>query len=156
MCVHACMGVPVPFPKCVGLSWSQLRFWKDRDSWTLCMVCWHSWFKPPTCASRASDITEIVFCGLTSRRSTGLSSSPETQTLLVLIQYSQYFGNCKDRSPLSNLDSNQRKQATSFFPFHFPLMYESYSATFNLASLTEAVPVVGCKLTRHPWQNFSL
>lgn len=90
---------------------------------------------PETSASRASNIIEIVFCGLTNRRSTGLSTSPETQTLLILIQYSWHSRNCKDRSPLSNLDSNQRKQATGFFPFHFPLMHENYGATLNSACL---------------------
>lgn len=111
---------------------------------------------PEISASRASNIIEIVFCGLTNRRSTGLSTSPETQTLLILIQYSWHSRNCKDTSPLSNLDSNQRKQATGFFPFHFPLMHENYGATLNSASLPQAGPVVGCNLTRNPWQNFSL
>lgn len=43
---------------------------------------------PQICFHRASNITEVItFCGLRNRRSTGLSTSPETQTLLVPIQY---------------------------------------------------------------------
>lgn len=110
-----------------------------------------------TCAPRASNITEIIgFCGLRNKRSNGLSISPETQILLVLIQYSQCIRNFKNRTPLSNLDANRRKQAIGFFPFHFPLIHENYGVMLNPASLTQAAPVVGCNLTRHSWQNFSL
>lgn len=78
---------------------------------------------------------------------TGLSTSPETQTLLVLIQYSQYLRKFKDRTSLSNLDTNQRKQAIGFFLFYFPLMHENDGATLNLTSLTQATPVVRCNQT---------
>lgn len=47
---------------------------------------------PQPCGLRASNITGVItFFGLKSRRSAGLSTSPETQTLLVLIQYPQYL-----------------------------------------------------------------
>lgn len=49
-----------------------------------------------TCGLRTSNITEVIMiCGLKSRRSAGLSTSPETQTFLVLIQHPQYLGNLR-------------------------------------------------------------
>lgn len=76
-----------------------------------------------------------------------MSTSPETQTFLVLIQYSQHLRKFKDRTSVSNLDTNQRKQAIGFFLFYFPLIHENYGATLNLTSLTQATPVVRCSQT---------
>lgn len=107
-----------------------------------------------TCGLRTSNITEVItICGLKSRRSAGLSISPETQTLLVLIQYPQYLGNLRIE-PLSVVWMPVRE--------HKPLA--SISLSFDAGELwfhTEScIPYTGSQvggynLTRHPWQNFS-
>lgn len=107
-----------------------------------------------TCGLRTSNITEVIMiCGLKSRRSAGLSTSPETQTLLVLIQYPQYLGNLRIE-PLSGVWMPIRE--------HKPLASISFSfAAGELWCHIESYvpyrgsPVGGYNLTRHPWQNFS-
>lgn len=106
-----------------------------------------------TCGLRTSSITEaITICGLKSRRSAGLSISPETQTLLVLIQYPQHLGNLRIE-PLSVVWIPIRE--------HEPLA--SISSSFDAGELWFHIescipytgsPVGGYNLTRHPWQNF--
>ena len=107
-----------------------------------------------TCGLRTSNITEVItICGLKSRRSAGLSISPETQTLLVLIQYPQYLGNLRIE-PLSVVWMPVRE--------HKPLASISFSFDagelwFHIESCIPYTgsPVGGYNLTRHPWQNFS-
>lgn len=107
-----------------------------------------------TCGLRTSNITEVItICGLKSRRSAGLSISPETQTLLVLIQYPQYLGNLRIE-PLSVvwMPVREHKPLASI-----SLSFDAGELWFHTESCTPYTgsQVGGYNLTRHPWQNFS-